>query len=190
MAFLTELVTWLYRGEKNGWRWISVRRHPTVPSNVLLPDQGECLLHRLQACGCSQPEAATLLQLGGAAVAEIWVFSVIKCFLVSNYKTLNKHQWSTSPNYRYGSSSTVWTDINKGAFIGNAWAEAKIQDLQFRAACQVLQSWKFGTLNNELLEKPIEHTAINELLEKSNWIHRLSFNYPHQQYSNQLGQSP
>ena len=123
------------------------------------------------AAGCSQPEAATLLQLGGAAVAEIWVFSVIKCFLVSNYKILNKHQWSTSPNYRYGSSSTVWTDINKGAFIGNAWAEAKIQDLQFRAACQVLQSWKFGTLNNELLEKPIEYTAINELLEKSNWIH-------------------
>jgi len=34
------------------------------------------------AAGCSQPEAATLLQLGGAAVAgEIWVFSVIKFFL-------------------------------------------------------------------------------------------------------------
>jgi len=91
-------------------------RRPTVPSNILLPAQGECPLHRrsvvrLRACGCRlQPARSCYIVAAGrcgCSWRNLGVFSD-QVFLVCNYKTINKHQWPTAPNYRYGSSSTVW----------------------------------------------------------------------------------
>ena len=102
---------------KNGWGWSSkygARLYLAI--YYFLPAQGECPLHRrsvvrLRACGCRlQPARSCYIVAagrGGCSWRNLGVFSD-QVFLVCNYKTINKHQWPTAPNYRYGSSSTVW----------------------------------------------------------------------------------